>query len=265
MENEVVKEVTQTNEEVETETEEEVTEEVETETEVEEENDDNSKDTNVEDKPKKQSSAERKRYAEMRRAKEAKEREEAITKAKREGIIEGLGGTNPYTGEKITDDIDFELYQEMKDAESKGYDPMSVTDMLKYRKSIAQEAKAKNAEAKQEQEKVEKDVEEFVKQNPNVDVKELFKNEDFMDFADELMGKVPLTSIYKKYTQTQNLAEKKAEDIAISEKARREASVGSLTTGDNNEGELSIEDIANMSREEIDKNYDKVYKSYFKN
>jgi hypothetical protein len=251
-EKEFVEEVVDDEEEVEEEVEDKPTEDTE------------SKETeSTEEKPKKQSSSERKRYAEMRRAREAKEREQAIKKAKQEGVIEGLGGTNPYTGEKIEDDIDYELYQEMKDAESKGFNPNNTNDMLKYRKQVKLEAKKQEEELTQANLKTQNDISEFKKSNPNVDVKELLENEEFQEFSDGMLGVIPLATIYDKFTRSNSVAKKQAEEIAINEKARRASSAGSLTNGDNVEGDFTMEQISKMSREEIEKNYDKVMKAYF--
>lgn len=252
---EVVEEVVDEEVEVEEETAEEVTEDTQTEENTSEK---------VEEKPKKQSSAERKRYAEMRRAKEAKEREKAIQKAKQEGIIEGLGGINPYTGEKMVDDIDFELYQEMKDAESKGYNPNNMSDMLKYRKGVKQEALQREQAQQQADLNTQNDIRDFQEKNPNVSVKELLNNKDFQIYADGLLGQVPLATIYAKYNHSKNEASKQAEEIVLNEQARRVSSAGSLTTGDDVGSSLTIEQISKMSREEIEANYDKIMDSYFK-
>lgn len=243
----------------ETEVEEEAVEEATEDTEAKE-----SEAKKVEEKPKKQTSAERKRYADMRRAKEAKERERAIQKAKQEGIIEGLGGTNPYTGERIEDDIDFELYQEMKDAESKGYNPNDMGDMLKYRKGVKQEALKVQEAQHQADLNTQNDIRDFQSKNPNVSVKELLNNEEFQMYADGLLGVVPLATIYEKFNHSKVEAGKKAEEIVLNEQARRVSSTGSLNTGDNANSSLTMEQISKMSREEIDANLDKIMEAYFK-
>lgn len=247
---------------------------VDEEVEVEEESNETTEDTKPEqesttqekadDKPKKQSSAERKRFAEMRRAKEAKEREQAIAKAKQEGIIEGLGGTNPYTGEKIVDDIDFEFYQEMRDAESKGYDPNNRNDMLKYRKEVRLEAKKQEQAQAEIKSKATNDIKEFQEKNPDVDINKLLNDEKFQEFMGDSLGKLSLNEIYRMYNLSNVSAKKQAEEIALDEKARRASSTGSLSSGDNVEEELTLEQISKMSREEIEKNYDKVMKAYWK-
>ncbi|HRF70118.1 MAG TPA: hypothetical protein PKV66_01665 [Candidatus Pelethenecus sp.] len=231
--------------------------------ESEENTDEDTKETKQEDKPKKQTADERKRFAEMRRAKEAKEREEAIKKAKQEGIIEGLGGINPYTSEKIEDDIDYELYQEMKDAESKGYNPNDLSDMRKYRKEVRQAELVEQRKKSESQSNAQKDIDDFIKNNPDVNIKTLLSDKDFLEFADGMLGNVSLGVVYGKYQNYKNMATAKAEALATEEKARRISSVGSLGNGEDNKGTYSLEDITKMSREEIEKNYDKVVNSYF--
>lgn len=223
-----------------------------------------SEDESKQSEPKKQSSEQNKKYAEKRRAKEAKEREEAIKRAKQEGIIEGLGGTNPYTGEKIEDDIDFELYKEMRDAESKGYDPNNVKEMLKYRKQTALEQQQKENEKRKAEERIQKNIEDFITAHSDVDVEKLFKDENFKKFSEGLLESVPLNLVYEKYKEFEDASHKKAEDIATEEKSRRISSVKTLGSPETVE-KITLEQIRKMSREEISKNYDKVMESYFKN
>ena len=78
-----------------------------------------------------------------------------------------------------------------------------------------------------------------------------------------MLGVIPLATIYDKFTRSNSVAQKQAEEIAINEKARRASSAGSLTNGDQVEHDFTLEEISKMSREEIDKNYEKVIKAYF--
>ena len=209
---------------------------------------------------KKQTAGERKAHAEARRKREAKEKEEAKNKAFQEGVIQGLGGINPYTNEKIEDDIDYELYNEMKEAEKNGYDPTDTVELNKYRKSLKQEAlRQKEAEEKSKLD-ITKDLEDFVKEHQEIDVKELLKDEKFSEFAEDLVGKLSLNKIYDKFKSFSREAEEKAKDLALKKQARESASEGSL---EGNEGEdlYTLDQIKGMSREEIDNNFEKVQRS----
>lgn len=266
MERETIEEVIDTDTEEETEGEKVTSEEESNGDSKEVEESSETKDDKPEDtssKPK-QSAEERKKYAQMRREREAQEREESIRKAKQEGVIEGLGGTNPYTGEKIEDDIDFKLYQEMKDAESKGYDPNDVKDMLKYRKNVELEIKKQEESKLESAKRIQEDINKFVNNHPDVNVKELLSKEDFKNFANDLLGNVSLDKIYEKYNMFQNSSKKRAEEIAIEEKARRVSSPGPVKTDIENTV-LDISKLSQMPREEISEKYDEIMKVYFKN
>ena len=202
---------------------------------------------------KKQTAGERKAQAEARRKREEKARKEAEDKAYQKGVIQGLGGINPYTNEKIVDDIDYELYVEMQEAEKKGFDPTDTVELNKYRKSVKQE------EAKSKID-ITNDIEDFQKNHQDVNVKDLLGDEKFKEFADDLLGKLPLSKIYDKFNSFSKEAEDKAKDIAMKKQARESATDGSL---EGNEGEdlYTLEQIRSMSRDEIDKNFDKVQRS----
>lgn len=209
---------------------------------------------------KKQTAGERKAQAEARRKREEKARKEAEDKAYQKGVIQGLGGINPYTNEKIVDDIDYELYVEMQEAEKKGFDPTDTVELNKYRKSVKQEeAKQREAEAKSKID-ITNDIEDFQKNHQDVNVKDLLGDEKFKEFADDLLGKLPLSKIYDKFNSFSKEAEDKAKDIAMKKQARESATDGSL---EGNEGEdlYTLEQIRSMSRDEIDKNFDKVQRS----
>lgn len=208
----------------------------------------------------KQSAGERKAQAEARRKREEKARKEAEDKAYQKGVIQGLGGINPYTNEKIVDDIDYELYKEMKEAEEKGFDPTDTVELNKYRKTVKQEeAKQREAEEKSKL-NMTNDIEEFQTTHKDVNIKELLADEKFAKFAEDMLGIMSLNKIYDKYTSFSKEAEEKAKEIALKSKARESASEGSLE-GNGGEDLYTLDQIKKMSREEIDKNFDKVQRS----
>lgn len=224
--------------------------------------DDKAKNPEQEPKPQKhkQSAGERKAQAEARRKREEKARKEAEDKAYQKGVIQGLGGINPYTNEKIVDDIDYELYKEMKEAEEKGFDPTDTVELNKYRKTVKQEeAKQREAEEKSKL-NMTKDIEEFQTTHKDINIQELLADEKFAKFADDLIGTTSLNKIYDKYTWLSKEAEEKAKEIALKSKARESASEGSLE-GNGGEDLYTLDQIKKMSREEIDKNFDKVQRS----
>lgn len=235
-----------------------------------EEDEDGEEDNTDEEEPKpeskkKQSAGERKAQAEARRKREAKERQSIEDKAYQRGVIQGLGGINPYTNDKIVDDIDYELYMEMKNAEEKGYDPTDAKELNQYRKEVKQEElKAKEAENKQNMD-IANDLKSFSEKYPDIDSNELLKNEDFLKFAGDDLGSTPLSSLYRMFINSNSVATEKAKAIAIKSKARASASSGSMGDGDAGGGLYTAEELAKLTREEIEANYEKVQKSKEKN
>lgn len=214
----------------------------------------------TEHQKKKQTAGERKAHAEARRKREAKEKEKAEKEAFQKGVIQGLGGINPYTNEKIEDDIDYELYNEMREAEAKGFDPTDTVELNKYRKTVKQEEIKQRELEEKNKINIDNDIKEFSEAHQDVDIKELLADDKFKEFAEDLLGKISLNKIYDKFKSFSKEAEEKAKDLALKKKARENASEGSLE-GNGGEELYTLEQIKSMSRQEIEANYDKVQRS----
>lgn len=205
-----------------------------------------------------------------RRRREA-EQQEKIRKAEEDArvkaVIEAVG-INPYTKEPITDAEDVDQYILMKRIEREGGDP--VADFPKF---VKKQKAERAAEATAEADRVaaqRKDIEDFQAAYPDVKLQDLANDTDFDTFCDGKLGNKPLKDIYASYlafrAKLMGDGEEKAKQKAISQKAKGNASVGSLanTGGDSNDGLYSLEEIRKMSQDEIEANFEKVQKSMAK-
>lgn len=231
------------------EVEEEFTEEETEETEKEE------VETEVKEKPK-QSKEKNKEFAEKRRAEKLAKEEAELS------VLKEYVGTNPYTGEPIETLRDAKVYKTMKMIEKQGGDP--VTDYHKY--AGLEEQKAIDTE-NERKESIRKDVEEFKKAFPDVNLNELSKDANFVKFSNKFIGKVPLKDIYEAFSDVKSVLKVNAEETAKQEVAKKIAkektSVGNLeAVGDANAPMYTLEQIGKMTNSELDKNWKEVEKSY---
>ncbi len=199
----------------------------------------------------------------------AKLREERVNT-----IIEVLGGKNPYTGKEMTDAHDVEVYERMKRIEKAGGDPVSdYASTLAEEQRQAERASRQAANSKEDFTTwAKKDGANFAKAHPDVNVANLFKDETFKTIAEPLLKRqVPMTEIYKIYQTTQlnidsvkQRAKKQIKDEIAGSIANEQASAGGLKAkGDNEVGLYTKEQLAAMSDEELEANWDKVEKSYY--
>jgi hypothetical protein len=175
----------------------------------------------------------------------AQERE----KARVEAIIE-LQKTNEFTGEALTDSEDVQLYLEMKKYKEQGGDPIS--DMHKIIKSM----KTKEAEKQSNDDKITNDIEKFRKEYPSVNVEELFSDKRFEKFAEGKLETQSLSKIYADYQEFAPAPKTKEER----KQANKQASVGSLKGNSTSKPTMTIDSIKQMSREEINANWELVRK-----
>ena len=188
-----------------------------------------------------------KEYAEKRRKKEAEER----NKAYQDGVKEALGGKNPYTGEDITDDYDFELYKEMREAKKAGFDP--VTELWKYqaqqRRKEAEEKSKLEAEEKATNDYIQKDIKDFNTKYKDIDVDKLMKDDFFKVFAEGKLGSIPLTEIYNSFINYESKRDTKAKETIEKKYARMISTPGSLKS--NQTTDIKEKNIWEMTREEF--------------
>lgn len=217
-----------------------------------------------EESSKRQSREDNRKYAEMRREKERqeKERQEIERKAYRKGLIEAINGVNPYTNKKIEDDFDVEEYMTMREIEKDGLDP--VADYSAYLKKKKRLETAPPTSGVRSQEWLENDARQFLQKYPEVNLETLLDDKLFVKFSDGKLGNQTLARVYEDYTElmeTLNAETDKKIRLAV---ARGKSSPGSVETGKTTEDSTyySWEQLQKMSTKEVDKNYDKVMKSY---
>lgn len=201
---------------------------------------------------KKQTKEENHKFAEARRKREQEERDALKRDSFREGVMAGTNGRNPYTHEKMEDDDDIEIYQNMKEIERRGGDP--VEDYPKYMKIFKKEAREKEEASKREEqskkEALRRDVDTFVKKYPDVDLNKVLKDEHFKRFASASLTRgEPIHEAYARWLEFSEYSNSQIEDKARKAVAKKISSPGSLT----NTGEEKPKSFKNMSSEEFRK------------
>lgn len=192
-------------------------------------------------------------------AKFAKLRHERdIAKAKAAGDAEGykrariksVGGKNPYTDTPIETDEDFEFYELQDEVKAKGGDPNKPYEVEQLRREKLAEAKRIAEENKSEKEKSEekaaKEVKEYLDEgHTQKELKEHWDNPKFREFAEDLLGIIPLKSIIAKFDK----AYPKENQAVKQEAANKVSNPGSASTIDENNQKKSIKD---MNKEEFE-------------
>lgn len=207
----------------------------------------------------------------------ARRRQEALeSKVKEEHVktvIDVLGGVNPYTKKEMTDAHDVDVYERMRRIEKAGGDP--VAD---YASTLAEEKRQAEKAVKEDKNTdfnawAKKDGQEFAKANPDVNIGELFKDENFSIIAEPLLQRrVPMSEIYKIFQKTQSninsvkqKAKQKLKDEIAGGIANNNASTGSLkSNGDTSDSFYTMEQLKALTPAQIEANLDKVERSYEK-
>lgn len=249
---------------------EEVEEEEETEDETTEDDDGENKftDTEVkETKPEKKQSKETNAYYKQLRLDE-KAKKEALEKAKfdgtKEALINAYNGVNPFTGEKIEDDLDVQELLDMIELKNKGSEEPEV-DYRKFKKQKEREALKQKEKEISQKEFIEKDAIEFQnKFGKDYDLNKVVADEDFVAYCGDQLGKEPISNLFTRYLNYQNYIKGKQDDSKLMDDAVKQSSTGSMkgSKGTNTEGEyFTMDEIKNMSQSKVIKNLDKVNKS----
>lgn len=193
--------------------------------------------------------------AEKRRQREEREkeiREKIERESYRKGIVDAVGGVNPYTGEKIQDEADVDEYLLMKKLEKEGKDPIED-----YAAAVKGEKREKAEKAKAESKRVE-ELTEFADKYPNVDVSALLQDAKFGKFAGKRVQHESLADVYADYLEFTGAEsaeiEKKAAVKAKTAEMKRRASPGSLVGN----GDAAKVSYADMSEKDFDRKLAKV-------
>lgn len=199
---------------------------------------------------KKQTKEENHKFAEARRKREQEERDALKRDSFREGVMAGTNGRNPYTHEKMEDDDDIEIYQNMKEIERRGGDP--VEDYPKYMKIFKKEAREKEEQANKaladRNATLSKNISTFVEKYPDVDLKKVLEDQQFKKFAFASISRgEPIHEAYARWLEFSEYSNSQIEDKARKAVAKKISSPGSLT----NTGEEKPKSFKNMSSEEF--------------
>lgn len=211
----------------------------------------------VKEEPKKEQSKEK--NTEFARRRREQELQEKIKKAREDAIIETLGGINPYTQGEIKDSYDIQEYLNMKSIEDSGGDPLN--DYASFQKK-----KLRSEEEKRKQDLwFEKDREDFLEKYPDVDLQGLLNDNAFIKFSNYKVGNTPMSKIYEDFIEITSAFESRANKKAQQIVANANASAGSLKSNQSNQDVIyTKEQVAQMTQDEVSKNYDKIRKSMAK-
>lgn len=229
---------------------------------------DTEEETKVTEKPseKKQTKEQNAYYKQMRLEEKAKK--DAIEKAKFEGskeaLIKSYNGVNPFTGEKIEDDLDVQELLDMIELKNNGSEEPEV-DYRKFKKQKEREAlKVKQQELSQK-EFIEKDAIDFQnKFGKDYDLNKVVEDDDFIAYCGDQLGKQPISDLFTRYLNYKNYIKQKSDDENLMEKAVKQSSVGSMkgsSTSSSEKEYYTLEEINNMSDAQIRKNLEKINKS----
>ena len=189
--------------------------------------------------------------AEKRRQREAKEaeiRKRIEQESYRKGIVDAVGGVNPYTDEEIKDEADIEEYLLMRELEKQGKDPIND-----YASAVKGKAREKAEKRAADEQRV-AELTEFSQKYPSVDVAALLNDPRFGKFAGKRVQHETLATIYTDYLEfTQDAdatAEKKAQVKVRQAAAKAKSTPGSLT---GNGGSLPQKSYDDMTDEEFER------------
>lgn len=182
-----------------------------------------------------------------RQKKQEEVRQKQLNEEKRKSYIDGVkkstNGVNKFTNNPIEDEDDVEEYELMLELEAKGKDPIADYYQAVKEKTRAQKQKQlQEIEAQQKQEQdLNADVDSFIQKYGEDTAQKIGSDEAFLDFANDLFGKVPLSTIYEKYLAIQAKIETKSTEKVIEKEARRMSSPGA--PGKGNETAKSWKDL----------------------
>ena len=219
-----------------------------------------------------QDDATNKKFAEMRRSyegklknaeKNAKKALDDAVKAKEVEMVKALHKSNPWTGEAIEDEYDVEEYLAMQALANEGKDPMTEypKQLKASKRTAAQAAKEKAESAAQKQTRAQEGLKEFREKYPDVNVQELFADEDFLKFGKNALEMVSLAGVYEAYLPIKTERDRIQKAAAMA--ANSSVAVGSVTsaTPAADSEFFTPEQVRKMSKEEIHENYEKIRKS----
>ena len=145
---------------------------------------------------------------------------------------------------EIKDLTDVEVYEDMFKIAEEGGDPLK--DYASYSADKKREEARIKQEESERQAKAEQDIDDFQKKYPDVNLSDLFKDENFLDYAE---GKdKSLVDVYDSYMKLITGFRNKGIETAKKTIANSISSPGSLSNGSEN-----VVDYATMPKEEFEK------------
>ena len=160
--------------------------------------------------------------------KQRRKEQEIASQTKIDTVKKISGGKNKFTGEPIIDEYDVAEYEIMLEIEASGKDVLE-----EYPKIIKERQRQERLKIQKEQEekeandkRIQDDIASFNEKYGSDIANQILHDDEFIEFADDLLGLVPLTTIYERYQNQKSLIEKKAEDKLLKKEARKRSSPG---------------------------------------
>lgn len=195
------------------------------------------------------------RRIQERQKRQEEERKKQFETEKRKSYIEGVkkstNGVNKFTNNPIVDEDDVEEYELMLELEAKGKDPIADYYQAVKEKTRAQRQKQLQEieEKNKEEQSRNADIDAFIDKYGMETAQKISSDDEFMEFADGMLGTTPLTTIYEKFLAVQAKIEAKSEQKTIEKEARRMSSPGAPGKANT----TPKDDWENLSQEEFHK------------
>lgn len=193
----------------------------------------------------------------IKQRKNKKEEKNAYEEGRLKGLMEAYDNKNPFTGEEIKDKADQDEFLTMLEMKAKGFDP--VQDFAKYLKDKQRNGSQSTFDNESENNVKKIDIAEdyinFQKENPDVDVEALTKDETFNNIYEDFSDTVPLQKIYNLYKKVKMTIDNQVNEKVTNAKARMISSAGNLNENNGTTPPLSY---SKMSSKEFKEYKEKV-------
>lgn len=206
-------------------------------------------------------------FAELRRKKEAEEKEKE-RKIREEATLQaklGILKTNPFTDEPISDEEDLKIYEIQRQLDDEGKDPIADLPRRlaeinrKSAKEAAEKVRKETEEKAKIDEKINAEIAELREKYPKVDTSKLANDELYKECLKGKAGRWSQVEIYELYLSKKAEADKKAKDDKAKETVDTSGKKMTSVPSSGANGKVTPTDINSMSDEEFKKYWNEKY------
>jgi len=199
-------------------------------------------------------------YARKRREQEEaerKKREAKIREETRREVELGIFKENPYTKEPIKDEEDLEVYKVMKQLDDEGLNPIEdyPKRVAELNRKAKKEAKEKAEQEEKDKEYFAKDIKDFKEKYPDVDLRKLANDEEYLKFSEGKAGRWSTAEIYQAYLDKQEMDALKGKKKEDEDKAKEQADSKTKTPTTTHSKSSKTEDVDKIDDLESYKKY----------